>query len=78
MEELKFDELGDVLKKTNKEANICIQLYWLLFRNMVGLCRNPAALIGRIVISVFVSITCLALFWGFGNKINDETPPKEM
>ena len=23
MEELKFDELGHVLKKTNKEANIC-------------------------------------------------------
>ena len=73
MEELKFEELASVLDKTSKEANICVQLYWLLFRNMVALCRNPAALIGRIVISVFVSITCLGLFWGFGNKIGKET-----
>ena len=43
----------------------------LLERNIIGLLRNPAALIGRIIISVFVAAFMLMVFWK-----NGEDPDK--
>ena len=71
MEELQFVQLASGLAKERAGANVCVQFYQLFLRNAIGLARNPAALIGRIVISIFVSITSLALFWGYGNKLKD-------
>ena len=79
MEELTFDQLANVLSGKKGGVNACVQFYHLVMRNAVGLSRNPAALIGRIVISVFVSITCLALFWDYGGKLdNKESDPMQI
>ena len=73
MEELKFDKLKSVVEDETIEISTLVQFGQLMYRNKVGLSRNPAALIGRIVISIFVSITSLGIFWNNGGKLQDAT-----
>jgi len=73
IEELQFPQLTDVVNDKIIKISLCVQLGQLIYRNYIALVRNPAALIGRIVISLFVSITSLGIFWNFGGKLKDET-----
>lgn len=63
-QELSFTDLTEAIQNYKiKRPNVCRQFLSLLGRNIVGLWRNPAALIGRIVISIFVAATQLTIFW---------------
>ena len=62
--EISFTDLTEAIQNYQmKRVNICRQFFSLLQRNIIGLWRNPAALIGRIVISIFVAATQLIIFW---------------
>ena len=41
-----------------------------MFRNVIGLLRNPSSLIGRTIISVFVSLVSVSLFWKAGDEMS--------
>ena len=75
MNKLSFDQLSNVVSVHPPGTNVCTQFKQLFLRNAVGLSRNPAALLGRIVISIFVSLVSLTLFWNAGGKLEDETDP---
>lgn len=57
------------------KVRACSRFVSLLGRNFVGLYRNPASLIGRVIISVFVSLSMLLIFWQIGD---DETKTREV
>jgi len=54
--EISFDDLTEAIERHQTvKVSLCKQFWSLLGRNYIGLVRNPASLIGRIVISVFVA-----------------------
>ena len=61
-----------------KRSFLFQQIKQLLLRNIIALSRNPAALLGRIVISIFVSLVSLVLFWDKGRDIEKLENPSEI
>ena len=61
-----------------KRSFVFQQIKQLLLRNTIALSRNPAALLGRIIISIFVSLVSLVLFWDKGRDIEELANPLEI
>ena len=67
-----------ITMQPKKRSFLFQQIKQLLLRNTIALSRNPAALLGRIVISIFVSLVSLVLFWDKGRDIEKLANPSEI
>ena len=41
----------------------------MLYRNFLGLVRNPGSLFGRVIITLFVAANSLVIFWQIGDDV---------
>ena len=64
---ISFDDLREAIEN-HKAVHIsfCRKFACLFGRNFLALYRNPASLIGRVVIELFVAATYLIIFWQMG------------
>ena len=67
-----------ITMQPRKRSFVFQQIKQLLLRNTIALNRNPAALLGRIIISIFVSLVSLVLFWDKGRDIEELANPLEI
>ena len=75
MTKFSFQKLIDTVQIYRPKTKHFSTFYQLILRNAIALKRNPAALLGRIIISIFVSLVSLTLFWDAGEKLENETDP---
>lgn len=68
MFKISFPDLPDAIEKhEDVHVPFCRQFLTLLARNAIAVWRNPASLLWRVFMAVFISLNELASFWKVGN-----------
>jgi len=67
---ISFDEFKHKIDKFQPvQIRFIKQFVCLLYRNFLGLVRNPGSLFGRVIITLFVAANSLVIFWQIGDDL---------